>query len=119
MSSGNAAAGLDEDADRHEIIITLSQMQADMRDVAFYFKKKSGIPKLSDSGLADVVVGGDGVGVTIHLSSSKNDPTSFFSVKNVHVTIDSLKFSIRDSKHDLLYKTLKPLVSGSLLAHEM
>lgn len=103
---------MDEDADRHEIIITLSQMQADMRDVAFYFKKKSGIPKLSDSGLADVVVGGDGVGVTIHLSSTKNDPTSFFNVKNVHVTIDSLKFSIRDSKHDLLYKTLKPLVSG-------
>lgn len=35
-----------------------------------------------------------------------------FKVKDVHVKIDALKFSIRDSKHDILYKTLKPLASG-------
>lgn len=48
----------------------------------------------------------------LHVVSSKKDPTSFFQVKNVNVKIDSLKFSIRDSKHDLLYKTLKPLATG-------
>ena len=26
--------------------------------------------------------------------------------------VDTLKFSIRDSKHDLLYKTLRPLATG-------
>lgn len=26
--------------------------------------------------------------------------------------VDSLKFSVRDSKHDFLYKALKPLVMG-------
>lgn len=31
---------------------------------------------------------------------------------DVHVKVDSLKFSIRDSKHDFLYKTLKPLATG-------
>ncbi|KAG5220001.1 hypothetical protein IMY05_C4702000500 [Salix suchowensis] len=41
--------------------LTLGQIQADMRDVAFYFRKKSGIPKLMDSGLADVVLGGNGL----------------------------------------------------------
>jgi len=35
-----------------------------------------------------------------------------FRVDEVKVTVDSMKFSIRDSKHDLLYKTLKPLASG-------
>lgn len=35
-----------------------------------------------------------------------------FKVKNVHVKVDTLKFSIRDSKHDFLYKTLKPLATG-------
>ena len=35
-----------------------------------------------------------------------------FKVKDVNVKIDTLKFSIRDSKHDTLYKTLKPLASG-------
>lgn len=33
-------------------------------------------------------------------------------MKNVNVKVDSIKFSIRDSKHDLLYKTLKPLATG-------
>lgn len=100
-----------EDGSQHELIITLSQMQADMRDVAFYFERKSGI-KIKDSGLADVLVGGEGVNVTIHLIASTGDPSSFFQVKNVSVKIDTLKFSIRDSKHDLLYKTLRPLATG-------
>jgi hypothetical protein len=88
-------------------------MQADMRDVAFYFRKKSGFPKIQDSGLADVVLGGSGI--TIHttlLSSPPRDRRSVFRVKDVRVSVDSLKFSIRDSKHDLLYKTLRPLATG-------
>lgn len=35
-----------------------------------------------------------------------------FKVKSVNVKVDTLKFSIRDSKHDFLYKTLKPLATG-------
>jgi Protein of unknown function (DUF4449)/Family of unknown function (DUF5923) len=93
-------------------------------------RRKSGIPKLSDSGLADVVVGGEGVNVSVgfnvvgitilltaeqvtaHIVSSAKDKSSVFKVKSVHVKVDHLKFSIRDSKHDLLYKTLKPLATG-------
>ena len=44
------------DEHHHEFTLTFGQMQADMRDVAFYFRKKSGI-KMTDSGLADVVLG--------------------------------------------------------------
>lgn len=148
--------------------------QADMRDVAFYFRKKSGFPKLMDSGLADVVLGGQGLTAVVHLVSADKDKTcvfftvpsspyshlhhpssrsirvvqalpqrlqrpplylrspsitflpidlsiliemfrlssSVFKVKNVNVKVDSLKFSIRDSKHDTLYKTLRPLATG-------
>lgn len=83
-----------------------------MRDVAFYFKKKTGMPKLKDSGLADVLLGGDGLTITIHVASTPSkDKQTLFAVKDVHVKISTLKFSIRDSKHDLLYKTMKPLVS--------
>jgi hypothetical protein len=35
-----------------------------------------------------------------------------FKVDSVHVKVESLKFSIRDSKHDFLYKTIKPLATG-------
>ena len=55
------------DEHHHEFTLTFAQMQADMRDVAFYFRKKTGI-KMSDSGLADVVLGGEGLTVSFHFS---------------------------------------------------
>jgi hypothetical protein len=56
------------DEQHHEFTLTFAQMQADMRDVAFYFRKKTGI-KLTDSGLADVVLGGGGLTVSFASSS--------------------------------------------------
>ncbi|TBU29364.1 hypothetical protein BD311DRAFT_269060 [Dichomitus squalens] len=100
------------DEQHHEFILTFGQIQADMRDVAFYFKKKSGFPKLSDSGLADVLLGGEGLTITAHIASADKDKSSVFKVKNVNVKVGTLKFSIRDSKHDVLYKTLRPLATG-------
>ena len=101
-----------DDQSDHEVELCFSQIQADLRDVAFYFRKKTGLPKLRDSGLADFILGGEGVNVTVKLVSSSKDPTSVFKVKSVNAKVASLKFSIRDSKHDLLYKTLKPLATG-------
>ncbi|KXN83436.1 hypothetical protein AN958_01450 [Leucoagaricus sp. SymC.cos] len=100
------------DDNRHRITLTLEQMQADMRDVAFYYRMKSGIAKMTDSGLADVLLGGRGLSSTIVLRSTTRDKSSVFQVEDVHVKVDSLKFSIRDSKHDFLYKTIKPLATG-------
>ncbi|QRW17273.1 hypothetical protein RhiXN_05275 [Rhizoctonia solani] len=87
----------------------------DMRDVAFYFNKKTGMPKLKDSGLADVLLGGEGMSAKVHIKSAPpKDKTSVFYVKDVRVKIDSLKFSIRDSKHDALYKIVKPIATGAI-----
>jgi len=44
--------------------------------------------------------------------SPGKDHTSVFKVQNIHVKVGTLKFSIRDSKHDFLYKTLRPLATG-------
>ncbi|KAJ6567019.1 hypothetical protein B0H19DRAFT_716873 [Mycena capillaripes] len=97
------------DTSRHEFTFTFAQIHADMRDVAFSFRTKTGI-KMRDSGLADVVLGGEGLTATVTLTSSK-DTSSVFSVARVRVKVGSLKFSIRDTKHDLLYKTFKPLAT--------
>jgi len=67
---------------------------------------------LTDSGIADVTVGGEGLTATISLVSAGKDKSSVFKVHGVHVKVDSLKFSIRDSKHDFLYNTLRPLATG-------
>jgi hypothetical protein len=100
------------DDNHHRITLSFEQMQADMRDVAFYYRKKTGIPRMTDSGIADVILGGRGMSATIELTSTTRDKSSVFKVQEVNVKIDSLKFSIRDSKHDFLYKTLKPLATG-------
>ncbi|KAH7327708.1 hypothetical protein B0J17DRAFT_680633 [Rhizoctonia solani] len=97
----------------HDLTLSFGHIQADMRDVAFYFNKKSGMPKLKDSGLADVLLGGEGLSAKVHIKSAPpKDKSSVFHVKDVRVKIDSLKFSIRDSKHDALYKIVKPLATG-------
>lgn len=55
------------DDSHHRITLDLQQMQADMRDVAFYYRKK-GIPRMTDSGLADVILGGQGLSVRFFVS---------------------------------------------------
>ncbi|KAJ7462398.1 hypothetical protein FB451DRAFT_1495522 [Mycena latifolia] len=62
------------------VAFSFAQMQADMRDVALYFRTKPGI-RMSDAGRADVVRGGQGVTATVTLASSAaTDPTSVFTV---------------------------------------
>jgi hypothetical protein len=101
-----------KDDNHHRFTLHLEQMQADMRDVAFYYRKKTGMPKMRDSGIADVIIGGHGVSAVVHLASSTKDRSSVFKVHDVQVKVDTLKFAIRDSKHDFLYKTLRPLATG-------
>lgn len=63
------------DEHHHELTLHFGQVQADMRDVAFYFNKKSGFPKIKDSGLADVVLGGNGLAVR-NLLTYRDDDTN-------------------------------------------
>ena len=99
------------DEGHHDFTLTLGHIQADLRDVAFYYRRKSGFPKMTDQGLADVLLGGTGLTITARLSSA-HDPTSVFAVKDVQVKVDTLKFAVRDSKHDALYKALAPLATN-------
>ncbi|EGG07712.1 uncharacterized protein MELLADRAFT_48043 [Melampsora larici-populina 98AG31] len=98
-------------ANKHSFWISFSQIQADLRDVAFYVHKKSGFPKIKDSGLADVVISGNGVSGKVHIESS-TAKDRVFTVKEVKVKVDKLSFGIRDTKHNFLYSTLRPLAQS-------
>jgi hypothetical protein len=100
------------DEGHHRFTLTFAQIQADLRDVIFYYKKKQGIPRVSDTGLMDVVLGGHGMTATAVVVSAGKDRSSVFHVQDVNVKIASLNFSIRDAKHEFWYKTFKPLLSG-------
>lgn len=95
------------DKSYHRIHIGMSQIQADIKDVRFAFRKKSGFPKISDRGLADVTIARQGITVAVEIETvDRRD--SFFRVRSVNTSIDQLSFKIRESKHDLLYKFIKP-----------
>jgi len=96
---------------RHSFWISFSQVQADLRDVAFYVHKKSGFPKIKDSGMADVVISGNGVSGKVHIESS-SAKDRVFVVKDVKIKVDKLAFGIRETKHNFLYSTLKPLAQS-------
>ena len=98
------------DAHYHESTFTFTQTQADVHDVAF-FRKKMGFPKVMDSRMVDVAIGGSGLTAVAHFLPVDNDRPFVFNVKDVRIKVGSLKYSIRDSKYDLLYKTLKPLAT--------
>ncbi|WVR07478.1 hypothetical protein IAU60_004520 [Kwoniella sp. DSM 27419] len=100
------------DTHHHRFRLGMSQIQADIRDVNFAFRRKKGWPKLSDHGLADVVIGGKGISISVDLETVENRRDSVFRVRDVDVDIDTLKWSIRDSKHDILYKFLKGTATG-------
>ncbi|ODN78898.1 hypothetical protein L202_04426 [Cryptococcus amylolentus CBS 6039] len=100
------------DNQHHRFALSLSQIQADIRDVAFAFRRKSGWPRISDHGLADVVLAGKGISVDVELESVENRRDTVFKINHIKVSIDTLKFSIRNSKHDLLYKFIKSTATG-------
>jgi hypothetical protein len=47
----------------------------------------------------------------VHLESTE-DAESYYRIKEVKVKVDRLKFKIRDSKHQILYSTLRPLATS-------
>lgn len=100
------------DIHHHKFRLGLSQIQADIRDVAFYFKRKSGWPKISDHGLADVIISGKGISVDAEIESVEGKRNDVYKVNHVKVDIDHMTWKIRDSKHDVLYKFLKGTCTG-------
>lgn len=66
-----------KDQSKHSFWISFAQVQADLKDVAFYIKKKSGFPRITDSGVADVTLSGNGVSGKIHLESTGRKDHSF------------------------------------------
>lgn len=103
-----------KDYNHHRFRVGMSQIQADIRDVRFAFKKKSGFPKIADRGIADVVIARNGITVDIEVETVENRRDSVFRVKSVTTKIDELSFKIRESKHDLLYKFIKGAATGAI-----
>ncbi|CAG7965612.1 unnamed protein product [Penicillium nalgiovense] len=95
----------------NKIMISMSGIQLDLRDINYYIKKKEGFPAITDRGVMDIFLGGEGLSVKLAASTAqKNDKENYFKLDKVHVSINNMDIKLRKSNHKLLFNTFKPML---------
>jgi len=95
----------------NKVMISASGIQCDLRDVAYYIKKKQGFPSITDKGVMDIILGGEGFSFKIAARNAhKKDRTKFVVVDKVDVQVKNLQIKIKQSNHKLLFGIAKPLL---------
>ncbi|KAJ5983394.1 hypothetical protein N7481_005493 [Penicillium waksmanii] len=95
----------------NKIMIAASGIQADLRDVSYHIKKKQGFPSITDTGVMDIILGGEGLSFKIAASTAdKNDKQNFVKLDKVSVNIKNMDIKLKKSKHKALFATFKPML---------
>lgn len=95
----------------NKIMIAGSGIQMDLRDVAYYVRKKQGFPSVTDKGVMDIFLGGEGFSFKIAARNAQpKDRTHFVVIDKVDVLIKNLNIKVKQSNHKLLFKIAKPLL---------
>ncbi|RYP11480.1 hypothetical protein DL764_000003 [Monosporascus ibericus] len=96
---------------KNNVEIKVTGVQMDLRDVSYYVNRKQGFPSITDTGVANFYLGGDGLSFKMKLSSA--DPTdrqSFFKVEKVDVDVKRLQIKLVKSNHKMLFGLFKPIM---------
>lgn len=95
----------------NKIMISASGVQMDLRDVSYYVKRKQGFPSITDKGVMDIYLGGEGFSFKIAASNAhKSDRQHFAKIDKVTVDVKNLKIKIKQSNHKLLFSIAKPIL---------
>lgn len=95
----------------NKVMIAASGVQCDLKDVAYYVKKKQGFPSLTDKGVMDVFMGGEGFSFKLAARNAQpKDRTHFVAIDNVTVSVKNLNIKLKQSNHKLLFNIAKPLL---------
>ncbi|KAK3721493.1 hypothetical protein LTR37_003049 [Vermiconidia calcicola] len=96
---------------KNKAMLSVSGIQMDLRDVAYYVKKKEGFPGITDKGVMDIFLGGTGLGFKVSMETAdKSDKNHFFKINSVVVDIKNLNIKLKQSNHKLLFALVKPLL---------
>jgi hypothetical protein len=100
---------------KNKVMLSVSGVQMDLRDVAFYVKKKKGFPSLNDIGVADIFMGGEGLSFKIKAETADSkDRQNFFKIDKVDVDIKHVNIKLKKSKHKILFALAKPIILKAL-----
>ena len=94
---------------RNTMEVKVAGVQMDLRDVSFHFKRKTGFPTISDTGVVDLLLPNDGFSFKMKVSTAdKKDSQNYFKVEKVDVDFKDLKLKVTKSNHKLLFGLFKP-----------
>lgn len=98
---------------KNKVMVSVSGVQMDLKDVSYYIHKKQGFPSIKDTGVMDIHMGGTGFSFKIAMETAdKSDRQHFFKINKIDVDMKSLNIKLKQSKHKLLFNIFKPLLFG-------
>ncbi|RAR03598.1 lipid binding protein [Stemphylium lycopersici] len=99
---------------KNKVMLSVSGVQMDLRDVSYYVKRKQGFPSITDKGVMDIFMGGSGFSFKVEMETAdkarENAQTHFFKVTKVESDIKNLQIKMKKSNHKLLFNMFKPLL---------
>jgi len=99
------------DMRRSDLTIYLDGMRTRLDNVHFWYSRKS-FPKISDEGIANISLEGDGLDLRFRLAVRSAMP--YFHVTKVDCDIDKMKIRILEAKHAALDKIVTSVFSGAI-----
>lgn len=96
---------------KNKVMLSVSGIQMDLRDVSYYVKRKQGFPSITDKGVFDAFMGGSGFSFKVELETAdKDDKIHYFKINKVSTDIKNLNIKLKKSNHKLLFSLFKPLL---------
>jgi len=92
-------------------VIVVDNIKTQMKGIKFQYKRKS-FPEISDQGIADVDIGGDGLQIKITMNVTGTGSNMRFVDAEIWTYIDKLDIQVNDSSHNILYKLFKGTFSN-------
>ncbi|KAJ3208953.1 hypothetical protein HDU67_006466 [Dinochytrium kinnereticum] len=98
----------------HSLSLNFFQIQADVRDMPFFFRKKTGFPQMTDWGVANFHIGGEGITVRTKIGLDLESSQTTIYPQKVVVSVENLNLEIIASRNDALYRVLHSTIIGIL-----
>lgn len=97
---------------KNKVMLSVSGIQMDLRDVSYYVKRKQGFPSITDKGVMDIFMGGSGFSFKVEMENAERskDSVHYFKINKVTTDIENLQIKLKKSNHKLLFNLFKPLL---------
>ena len=92
--------------------VKLAGVQMDLRNVSYHIKRKKGFPAITDTGIVNILLSGNGLSFECGVATAKKtDKEHLFKVSKVDVDIKNLKIKLVKSKFKMPWNLVGPVLT--------